>query len=108
MSWSDTAAYAAQQWASECNYAHGGIGFGTIYGQNIYARASKGNGDNIGPTAKEIIRAWTTNAMAYDLVTNTCLNDQDCSAYTQLIWSGTSKVSGVPSSLLHILYSTHY
>ena len=39
MTWDDTTAIDAQNWANGCNYAHGGTGVGSTYGQNLYASA---------------------------------------------------------------------
>ena len=87
MTWSDDAQTAATTWAAECQYSHGGPGFGTLYGQNIYAYASA---SNIVPTATNAYNSWSSEKAYYSHTTNTCAVGKVCDHYTQLVWADST------------------
>lgn len=83
MTWSSTAAQAAQSWANGCTFAHGGA---SGYGQNIYAAAG------ITPTFTDATRDWAGEQAYYNYATNGCASGKQCGHYTQMVWRSTTQV----------------
>ncbi|XP_072951630.1 pathogenesis-related protein 1-like [Typha angustifolia] len=82
MSWDDTvAAYAqnfASQLAADCHLAHSG----GPYGENIYWSWGVG-------TAADAVNYWVAEKQYYDYESNSCLAppNESCYHYTQVVWA---------------------
>ncbi|KAK1300949.1 hypothetical protein QJS10_CPB13g00044 [Acorus calamus] len=85
MSWSDTvAAYAqnyANQRAADCALEHSDSG--GLYGENIF----KGSGSDW--TAKDAVDLWVGEEKNYDYNSNTCADGEMCGHYTQVVWANS-------------------
>jgi hypothetical protein len=77
LTWSTTVAAAAQAWANNCQFQHGGTG---NYGQNIYATSSTA-------TPLEVVSSWASEQANYDYAANTC--SAICGHYTQMVWASS-------------------
>jgi hypothetical protein len=76
----------AQAWADGCSYKHGGTGWGTLYGQNIYAAAG------FYPTVDQVVNSWSSEDQYYDYATNTCDSNEVCGHYTQIVWRSSTNL----------------
>lgn len=84
LTWSAALQTTAANWAAQCNWAHNpGRGF---TGENLYAQSGSV------PTPTTAVNAWASEAQFYNWTTNTCAAGQDCSHYTQIVWSSTTQV----------------
>ncbi|HYS81580.1 MAG TPA: CAP domain-containing protein [Anaeromyxobacteraceae bacterium] len=79
MSWSSSAVASASAWARKCIWDHDPA-LGTLgLGQNLYA--------STGPaTPGTAVASWASEAVDYDLASNTCRASKVCGHYTQLVW----------------------
>ena len=84
LTWSDPTAAIASGWAATCNYAHN-PNRGAL-GENIYWAT----GSVPGPAAPT--NFWANENQFFNWSTNTCQAGQDCSHYTQIVWSTTTQV----------------
>ena len=83
LSWSTSIGTMAQNYASQCHYAHSGT---PGYGENIYAAAG------FTPAMDDAVAAWAAEEPYYNYAANTCSSGKVCGHYTQVVWSGTSEV----------------
>jgi hypothetical protein len=77
LGWSDTLASAAQNWANNCMYAHGGTS--GMYGQNIFATSGSA-------TSIQVVAKWASEGADYDYDSNSC-SGLTCGHYTQIVWA---------------------
>ncbi|KAK1275047.1 hypothetical protein QJS04_geneDACA015966 [Acorus gramineus] len=85
MSWSDTVASYAQNYANQraadCALEHSDSG--GLYGENIF----KGSGSDW--TAKDAVDLWVREEENYDYYSNTCADGEMCGHYTQAVWANS-------------------
>ena len=87
MTWVNTIAIDAQNYANQCLFDHGGVGLGTTYGQNIFAAAG------FVPTVADIVGTyWAGESVDYNFATNTCTPGQVCGHYTQVVWATSTNL----------------
>ncbi|KAF8807576.1 PR-1-like protein, partial [Phlegmacium glaucopus] len=79
LTWSDTMASKAQQWANGCVFQHSGGTLGP-YGENIAA----GTGSDYDIAAA--IKSWTDEVSQYNP------NNPDPSHFTQVVWKATTQL----------------
>ncbi|KZT06894.1 PR-1-like protein [Laetiporus sulphureus 93-53] len=79
LTWNDTLAAAAQEWANGCVFEHSGGTLGP-YGENLAA----GTGSGYGIAAA--IQSWTDEASQYNP------SDPVASHFTQVVWKATTEV----------------
>ncbi|KZT74693.1 PR-1-like protein [Daedalea quercina L-15889] len=79
LTWNDTLAAAAQQWANGCVFQHSGGTLGP-YGENLAA----GTGDEYG--IDQAIQSWTNESSQYNP------NSPEASHFTQVVWKATTQV----------------
>ncbi|KZT07551.1 PR-1-like protein [Laetiporus sulphureus 93-53] len=79
LTWNDTLATAAQEWANGCVFEHSGGKLGP-YGENLAA----GTGSSYGIAAA--IKSWTDEASQYNP------SDPVASHFTQVVWKATKQV----------------
>ncbi|TFY68361.1 hypothetical protein EVJ58_g1061 [Rhodofomes roseus] len=79
LTWDDTLAAAAQQWANGCVFKHSGGTLGP-YGENLAA----GTGDSYG--IDQAIQSWTDEVSQYNA------NSPEASHFTQVVWKASTKV----------------
>lgn len=80
MTWDDTVAAYAQNYANErkgdCQLVHSG----GPYGENIFW----GSGREF--TAADAVASWVSEKQYYDYSANTCQSGEQCGHYTQVVW----------------------
>ncbi|XP_017970641.1 PREDICTED: pathogenesis-related protein 1 [Theobroma cacao] len=85
MTWNDTVAAYAQDYANErigdCNLEHST----GPYGENL----AISSGDLSGTQA---VRLWVDEKVYYDYDTNTCATDRVCGHYTQVVWRNSVRL----------------
>ncbi|XP_043722081.1 pathogenesis-related protein 1B-like [Telopea speciosissima] len=85
MTWDDTvAAYAqnyANQRAGDCNLVH----YGGQYGENI----AWSSGDM---SATDAVKLWVDEKAHYDYNSNSCVEGQQCGHYTQVVWKNSVRL----------------
>lgn len=69
----------ARAWAEGCAFRHAETGSG----ENLFAGTAP-------PTAREVVEAWASEAVAYDYAANRCSGL--CGHYTQMVWRDTTRV----------------
>ncbi|OCH96482.1 PR-1-like protein [Obba rivulosa] len=79
LTWNNTLADAAQQWANNCVFQHSGGTLGP-FGENLAA----GTGSSYGIDAA--IQSWTSEVSQYDA------SNPQPSHFTQVVWKGTTEV----------------
>ncbi|KAI0348617.1 PR-1-like protein [Trametopsis cervina] len=79
LTWSDTAAAKAQQWANNCVFQHSGGTLGP-FGENLAA----GTGSSYG--ISEAVKSWTDEVSEYDP------NNPQPSHFTQVVWKKSTQV----------------
>jgi len=79
LTWNDTLASAAQQWANGCKFEHSGGSLGP-YGENLAA----GTGSDFDIAAA--IKLWTDEVSEYDP------SNPQPSHFTQVVWKATTQV----------------
>lgn len=79
LTWNNTLAAAAQQWANGCVFQHSGGTLGP-YGENLAA----GTGSSYGISAA--ISSWTSEVSEYDP------SNPQASHFTQVVWKATTEV----------------
>lgn len=86
VSWNDTvAAYAedyAKQRSGDCQLVHSG----GSYGENIF----EGSGKDY--TAADAVNLWVSEKQYYDYDSNTCADGQECGHYTQVVWRDSTNI----------------
>jgi len=94
MTWSDTLAAAAKEWASECTKRHGFPALPdesgtTSYGQNVYSKT----GDRI-IVMMVVVQQWYNEKLAYNYDTLGCDTSiaEMCGHYTQVVWATSRQV----------------
>lgn len=92
LEWDDGLAARAQQWAEECNWAHGMTTDcdGNPIGQNLYFAA--GSNDFPQMNIDNIVKAWADEKIYYHLESKSCDAGKMCGHYTQVVWAETTKV----------------
>ncbi|KAF5749444.1 pathogenesis-related protein PR-1-like [Tripterygium wilfordii] len=84
--WDKELASYAQSYANErrfnCDLKHSN----GRYGENIFW----GSGDDWTPA--QAVMSWVSERRWYDYWSNSCVGDQDCGHYTQIVWRSTSRV----------------
>jgi len=86
LNWDDTVAAFAQSWADEI--APGGSFVSrpnSPYGVNFFFGTNGG-------AASNAVNWWGSASSDYDLTTNTCAAGKNCKAFTQTVWSATTKL----------------
>jgi pathogenesis-related protein 1 len=83
--WSSDAQSVAQQYASQCVYAHNPNRGNR--GENIAYDSPAGFQD-----LANIVNLWASEASSYTYSTNSCASGADCGHYTQIVWRDTTKV----------------
>ena len=87
MTWVNSVATDAQNYANQCLFDHGGVGLSTIYGQNIFAAAG------YVPTVSDIVGTyWAGESVDYNYASNTCTPGQVCGHYTQVVWATSTNL----------------
>ncbi|KAH9937619.1 CAP domain-containing protein [Fomitopsis serialis] len=79
LTWNDTLAVAAQQWANGCVFQHSGGTLGP-YGENLAA----GTGDSYG--IDQAIKSWTDEASQFSAIS------PEASHFTQVVWKASTQV----------------
>ena len=82
LAWSGTIASAAQNWANNCMFMHGGTN--GMYGQNIFASSGSS-------TAIDVVADWASEGADYDYDSNSC-SGFTCGHYTQVVWAATTSL----------------
>jgi pathogenesis-related protein 1 len=93
LTWNPIAAQVAANYAAMCNYAHNP----NASSQYDAMGGSGGLGENIAAGAptedpQQGVAAWVAEKANYDHATNSCASGDDCSHYTQIVWSTTTSV----------------
>jgi pathogenesis-related protein 1 len=90
LSWSASAAAAAQAWADGCSWQHdpalGSLGMG----QNIYAAGS--SSPSVSASPAQVVGAWVSEAADYDYAAGSCAAGKVCGHYTAVVWRSTTAV----------------
>lgn len=86
LKWSKKLANYAYWWANQrrgdCALVHSG----SDYGENLFW----GSGKDWSPS--EAVALWADERTYYDYYTNSCVQNQECLHYTQIVWRSTMKV----------------
>ncbi|KAJ1287630.1 hypothetical protein BS78_02G025200 [Paspalum vaginatum] len=86
VSWDDTVAAYAANYAAEgqgiCAHQHSG----GQYGENLYW------GSSASASASAAVDYWVAESEYYDHDTNSCRSGQECRHYTQVVWSSTTSI----------------
>ncbi|XP_072050166.1 GLIPR1-like protein 1 [Amphiura filiformis] len=86
LTWDETLASHAGDWATQCNWWHETI---NGEGQNLWLGGSK-------PNAVQPVQAWYYNEVDnYKFELNTCYENKVCGHYFQVTWAKASKVGCV-------------
>ncbi|MBA0706129.1 hypothetical protein Golax_018259 [Gossypium laxum] len=88
LTWNDTIAYFAEQWArkrvNDCELIHSG----GPYGENLFWGGSP---TDWSPTT--VVKIWAAEKAFYDPKSNSCAKNHMCGHYTQIVWKDTLRVS---------------
>jgi len=79
LTWSNTAAAAAQKWADNCVFQHSGGTLGP-FGENLAAGTGSGYG------IPQALASWADEASQYDA------SNPVASHFTQMVWKATTEV----------------
>ncbi|XP_020096396.1 pathogenesis-related protein PRB1-3-like [Ananas comosus] len=86
VTWDDTVAAYAQNYANErigdCQLVHSG----GPYGENLF------EGFGADYTAADAVNDWVSEKQYYDHATNTCAQGQECGHYTQVVWRDSTTI----------------
>ncbi|KAL5998983.1 hypothetical protein ACLOJK_009932 [Asimina triloba] len=86
LTWNDTLAEAARTWGltltGNCDLIHST----GPYGENLF------NGTGLDWRPQDAVYYWSIEENYYDLAANTCVPDQMCGHYTQVVWKTTERV----------------
>ncbi|CAN6450668.1 unnamed protein product [Victoria cruziana] len=86
ISWDDTVAAYAQNYADQrigdCSLIHSG----GPYGENLFW----GSGRDF--TAVDAVNSWVSEKSDYDYASNTCASGQVCGHYTQVVWRNSVRL----------------
>lgn len=80
LSWDATLASDAQNWASNCQFAHSH----GPYGENIYASYG------MAVTGASVVDSWVSEKANYDYANNSCSGV--CGHYTQVVWASSIRL----------------
>lgn len=94
LQWDSKLAQVAQNYAEQCIWSHNSgrnnqykvLGGKSSVGENL-ALGTYG-----GYSVPDLVTLWLKESDYYRYSTNTCSSNQQCGHYTQMIWSGTSKI----------------
>lgn len=88
--WGQDLAKIASDHAERCVYEHSSAPApGADYGENI---AFFGGDDPTFSTADLVVVAWASEVAFYTYEDNSCLPDEVCGHYTQIVWRDTARV----------------
>lgn len=95
LEWSDSLATSAQNWATilennSCPLQHSPAELRNNYGENLYAGWSTNSSYRI--SIKNGVRSWAQEKSYYQYKTNSCVPNQMCGHYTQMVWKNTRHV----------------
>ncbi|XP_031481898.1 pathogenesis-related protein 1A-like [Nymphaea colorata] len=86
ISWDDTVAAYAQNYANQrigdCNMIHSR----GPYGENLFGGFGKDY------SAADAVNLWIAEASDYDYATNTCATGKECRHYTQVVWRNSVRL----------------
>jgi pathogenesis-related protein 1 len=98
LTWSDSLARYARQWANELAHHRGCVlqhrpydaksPWNQLYGENIFM----GGGTDWKPTVLDAVAGWGSEKEYYDADDNKCKNGKVCGHYTQIVWKNTTQV----------------
>lgn len=91
LTWDDEAANVAQNYASQCVWAHNQDRGN--FGENLYAAGVSSYSDEV--VTEMVVKGvgvWAAEEAYYDYESNSCTGGKVCGHYTQVVWAATTGV----------------
>ncbi|MBL8914968.1 MAG: hypothetical protein JNM17_29955 [Archangium sp.] len=82
VTWNQSAANLAADWASRCNFMHRDP---NTLGENIFAATNS-------RTPTQIVNGWAAEKPDYNYANNSCTTGRQCGHYTQIVWRATTGI----------------
>jgi len=101
MSWDDSLAESAQQYANQCVWEHSSNRINT--GDNLYVEGS--SNENLVTPISQAVESWAAEYAFYDFSSTSCQDGEMCGHYTQIVWQESLLVGCAVSRCTPILDS---
>lgn len=82
VTWNQSAANLASDWAARCDFMHRDP---NTLGENIFASTNS-------RTPTQVVNSWAAEKANYTYATNSCAVGQACGHYTQIVWRASTGI----------------